>query len=213
MIRKSFLTVPLVCLICSASTAAIAQQEQTAPAEEEEHKGPPAGAMSNFELSSSVLIDGEALPEGLKCTRHGGDGLSPPLAWTGAPDGTEGYAIVMQHYPRGKFPGVDAPSHYWLVWDIPAATTGVERGNPESLGYEGSDKDMRRTGYTPPCSPNVEQSAGGAGDVHTYTITVYAVDGPLTDLPEKDDPSIVWDDVMAALQGHVLNADSLSFTD
>ena len=209
MIRLSTVSVPLICLVFSVSSMSIAQQADSAPPRPQpgEHKGPPPGAMSKFELGSSVLVDGEPLPDGLKCTRHGGDGLSPPLEWSGAPDDTKGFAIVMQHYPRGRYPGVDSPSHYWLVWDIPASITGIERGNPDSVGYVGSDKDMRRTGYTPPCSP--DDSKG----MHMYTITVYAVDGPLNALPERDDPSIVWDDVMAALKGHVLNAASLSFAD
>ena len=212
MIRRSSFLLPLMCLIFSVSSLVTAQKvaaqkAEPAPPPAGEHKGPPPGASSKFELSSSALINGGELPDGLKCTRHGGDGLSPPLQWTGAPDGTGGFVIVMQHYPRGRYPGVDSPSHYWLVWDIPASSAGVERGNPDSLGYEGSDKDMRSTGYTPPCSPK------GNGGIHSYTITVYAVDGALEALPEGDDASIVWDDVMAALKGHVLNAASLSFTD
>ncbi|MDB3935276.1 YbhB/YbcL family Raf kinase inhibitor-like protein [Granulosicoccus sp.] len=210
MIRMSFLSVALIGLIASVPSLIAAQQEKSEPPPRpavEEHKGPPPGAMGQFELSSSALTNGGELPNDLKCTRHGGDGLSPPLEWLGAPDNTGGFAIVMQHYPRGRFPGVDSPSHYWLVWDIPASTSRVERGNPDSFGNEGSDKDKRRTGYTPPCSP--DDSVGK----HTYTITVYAVDGPLEALPENDDPAIVWDDMMEALKGHVLNAASLSFTD
>ena len=192
--------------VLSSSTSVIAQQADTASKQSDEHAGPPAGAMGDFKLSSSEFTDGGELPDDLKCTRHGGDGESPPLEWSGAPEDTGSFVTVMQHYAVGRYPGVDSPSHYWLLWDIPASATGIERGNPEGLGYEGSDKDMRSTGYTPPCSPE------GTG-THTYTITVYAVDNSLDALPENDDPTIVWDDVMAALNSHVLNAASISFTD
>lgn len=157
-----------------------------------------------FALSSPALTDGAALPDDPKCSRDGGDGASPPLTWKNPPRGTEGYALVMHHYPHGTYPGIDAPSHYWLLWDVPASAAGIERGNPEGLGYEGADKDMRRTGYTPPCSP-----AGGA--THQYTITVYAVDGVLEGLPQQDDPSVTWADMMAALRTHVRGAASISF--
>ncbi|MDO6591587.1 YbhB/YbcL family Raf kinase inhibitor-like protein [Yoonia sp. 1_MG-2023] len=155
-------------------------------------------------MTSPALIDGGALPDDLKCTRDGGDGLSPPLAWSNVPPEAAGFAIVMHHYPHGTYPGVNAPSQYWLVWNIPADAEGVSRGNLESLGIEGSDKDTRATGYTPPCSP-----AGGA--THEYTIWVYALNAPLENLPSDDSIDVDWADVMAALDGHILDATSLTF--
>mgnify|MGYP000144428901 CR=1 FL=1 len=150
------------------------------------------------------MTDGGTLPDELKCTRDGGDGVSPLLHWENAPEDTQAYAIVMQHYPKGTYPGVNAPSHYWLVWNIPGDADGVARGNPDSLGIEGSDKDIRNTGYTPPCSPE------GSG-THEYTIWVYALDGPLAELPLVDDINISWGDVMEALNGHVLAGASMAF--
>ena len=139
----------------------------------------------------------------MKCTRDGGDGLSPPLSWENAPPQAEGYAVVMHHYPHGKYAGIDAPSHYWLLWDIPASVESLDHGNPDSIGYEGSDKDMRRIGYTPPCSQGTEK--------HTYVITVYAVDGTLNALPTDDDAAVDWQQMMDALRGHVVEAASISF--
>jgi Raf kinase inhibitor-like YbhB/YbcL family protein len=174
------------------------------PATAQQTPREPRADAREFTLTSAALVDGAALPADLRCTRSGGEGVSPPLSWDNAPNGTQAYAIVMQHYPKGTYPGVNAPSHYWLVWNIPADATGVARGNPTSLGFEGSDKDRRATGYTPPCSP------AGAG-THEYTIWVYALDAPLKDLPEQDDIGTGWTEVMAALNGHVLAGDSLSF--
>lgn len=164
----------------------------------------PAVAQERFRLTSPEIMDGGALPADLKCSRDGGDGVSPPLAWANAPAGTQGFAVIMQHYPRGKAEGVDVPSQYWLLWNIPATASGLERGNPASVGDEGADKDMRRTGYTPPCSP------AGSG-THTYTITVYALKGLLTTLPPHDDGSVDWRQMTAALEGHVLAKTTFSF--
>lgn len=144
------------------------------------------------------------MPESSKCTRDGGDGLTIPIDWSGAPNGTASYAVIMSHYPNNSVPGVDTPSHYWLAWNIPANVTSLPHGNPESIGDEGSDKDGTRVGYTPPCSP-----PGGAK--HAYTITVYALSEAPTTLGTGDNPSARYTDVMQAIDGKVLDAGSFTF--
>jgi Raf kinase inhibitor-like YbhB/YbcL family protein len=160
-------------------------------------------AQDNFTLSSAEIEDGGMLPATLKCTRDGGDGVSPPLAWSEVPEGTESLAVIMHHYPRGAVAGRDAPSQYWLLWNIPADTNALDRANPFSIGTEGADKDERHTGYTPPCSP--------AGSEHEYTITVYALDAALTSLPESDDISVDWETLTAAMNGRVITSSQISF--
>jgi Raf kinase inhibitor-like YbhB/YbcL family protein len=160
-------------------------------------------ALDSFTLSSAEIEDGGVLPAALKCTRDGGDGVSPPLAWSEAPGGTESLAVIMHHYPRGAVAGRDTPSQYWLLWNIPPNTSELERANPASIGDEGADKDERNTGYTPPCSP--------AGSEHEYTITVFALDAPLTSLPENDDISVDWETLTAAMAGKVITSSQISF--
>ena len=163
----------------------------------------PVAAQDYFTLTSPVLEDGGDLPADLKCTRDGGDGLSPPLEWVLVPEGTESLALTMHHYPNNAVPGIDPPSQYWLLWNIPPDTTALPRGNPDSIGDEGADKDRRSTGYTPPCSP--------PGPRHEYTITLYALDSPLDLLPAGDDLSADWTTVLEAVTGKVIAASSLSF--
>lgn len=166
----------------------------------------PVFAQEAFTVRSAELIDGGPLPEGLKCTRDGGDGVSPPLAWENAPAGTNGYAVIMHHYPKGRVAGVDAPSQYWLLWNIPATTTEIARGNPTSIGDEGADKDERSAGYTPPCSP------AGPPPPHEYTVTVYALSAPLAGLADHDDADVDWTAMTRAMEGLVLASSSLTFT-
>lgn len=161
----------------------------------------PSGVLT---LSSPLLVDGEALPASLKCARDGGTGQSPPLAWKGLPSGTESLAVVMHHFPHGTDPATDAPSHYWLLWNLPADTTSLPQGNPASLGTEGSDKDGHTTGYTPPCSP------GGAG-THAYTLTVYALSRAPTALGAVDSADVDWSDLITAIDGSVLDMATLGF--
>lgn len=160
-------------------------------------------AQEGFGLSSPAMKDGGMLPADLKCTRDGGDGVTPPLAWDRVPEGTKGLALIMHHYPRGRVEGVDAPSQYWLLWNIPPETRALPRGNPASIGDEGADKDERRTGYTPPCSP--------PGNLHKYTITLYALSAPLDKLPAQDDPNVDWSELTKAMDGKGLASSHISF--
>ncbi|MEO9526914.1 YbhB/YbcL family Raf kinase inhibitor-like protein [Roseibium sp.] len=162
-----------------------------------------AAAEALFNLTSPALEDGNRLPADLKCVRDGGDGVSPPLAWAGAPEGTKGFALIMHHYPRGTIEGRDAPSQYWLLWNIPADTRAIPRGNPGSIGDEGSDKDGNFTGYTPPCSP-------GAAS-HEYTITLFALAAAPETLPHRDSSAVDWARMTAALKGRVIAQSSLTF--
>ena len=159
--------------------------------------------VSGFTLTSPELTDGGNLPADLKCQRDGGDGVTPPLQWTGVPEGTKSLALIMHHYPHGTVEERDAPSQYWLLWNIPVDTRALPRGNPESIGDEGSDKDKRRTGYTPPCSP--------PGSKHKYIITLYALNAPLNTLPAKDDGDVDWSAMATAMQGKIIGSSSISF--
>lgn len=160
-------------------------------------------AQETIALTSPAILSGGDLPSDLKCSRDGGDGLSPPLAWSTVPDGTQSLAVIMQHYPRGKVPGTDAPSHYWLLWNIPEDTTAIPRGNPTSIGDEGADKDERRTGYTPPCSP--------LGARHEYTITLYALNAAPDALPAKDSPQVDWTEMTQAIEPLIISSSSITF--
>ena len=160
-------------------------------------------AQDTFILSSPAIIDGADLPAELKCTRDGGDGLSPPLLWTSLPEGTESLAVIMHHYPRGTVKGADAPSQYWLLWNVPLDTEELPRGNPASIGDEGSDKDGRHTGYTAPCSP--------PGAKHKYTITLYALSSPLDAVPTNDDITIDWTAMTTAMDGKIISSSYFSF--
>lgn len=165
--------------------------------------GGAAAAQDGFVLTSSALTEGGMLPASLKCSRDGGDGVAPPLAWGSVPEGTTSLALIMHHYPRNTVEVEDTPSQYWLLWNIPPETRELARGNPTSIGDEGADKDERGTGYTPPCSP--------AGSLHEYTITLYALSAPLNTLPAKDDLRVDWLAMTKAMDGKVIASSHISF--
>ena len=115
-------------------------------------------------LESPAFAPGGRIPDRFTC--EGGD-ASPPLGWSGAPQGTRGYALVCSDpdAPSGTF-------YHWAVYDIPAEAHGLaerqrtgERGGP----YVHALNDFGRPGYGGPCPPR------GHGP-HRYRFRLYAVD-------------------------------------
>lgn len=127
--------------------------------------GGSAGAAA-FELSSSAYNEGDTIPDKYECQNGGGENVSPPLAWTAGPVGTQSYAIIMRDldFNNGFL--------HWVMWDIPAATLSlpedVEQVYQPSVpaGAKQAPFNGSQIGYYGPCSPS---------SVNTYEITVYAL--------------------------------------
>ncbi|HIY24004.1 MAG TPA: YbhB/YbcL family Raf kinase inhibitor-like protein, partial [Candidatus Brachybacterium merdigallinarum] len=79
-----------------------------------------------FALSSRATPSGSVVAAQQLFTALGGENLSPDLAWSGAPEGTESYAITCYD--------PDAPTGsgfwHWIAWDLPAGTTSLPLGVP-----------------------------------------------------------------------------------
>jgi phosphatidylethanolamine-binding protein (PEBP) family uncharacterized protein len=90
-----------------------------------------------------------------------GMGISPPVAWTNAPDGTKGYAVVMHHNPP------DGSTHvYWVLAGLDGNITNLAE-NAMGIGQAGANTVNRNLGYAPPCSKGPGRKS--------YFITVYAL--------------------------------------
>ena len=142
---KAFLLGAVCCF--SLNTASSATQSQATP--------------DKFVLSSSQILDGGNLPTTYTCD---GRSTSPPLSWSGAPKGTQSFALIMDHQsPKGM-------RWYWMLYNIKAEATGIKSG--EALGQMGTNSVNGLKEYAPPCSK-------GPGK-KSYTYTVYALSAPLT---------------------------------
>lgn len=132
-------------------------------------EGLPHG-LPHFSLTSTDVRAGKPIPQQfLGCT---GTGVSPELAWSGAPAATRSYAVTIFD--------VDAPTGsgfwHWVAWDIPAGTTSLPTGAVLPAGAVNGTNDGGGPGYTGPCPP--------VGDVnHHYHFTVVALDAPSLQLP------------------------------
>jgi Raf kinase inhibitor-like YbhB/YbcL family protein len=105
-------------------------------------------------VSSSAFTEGASIPERHTCD---GEDVSPPLAWSGAPEGTAAYVLLVDDPDARSFV-------HWVVSDIPAEVTDVAEGSGGG-GVEGRN-DFGRHGWAGPCPPS---------GTHRYVVTVYAL--------------------------------------
>ena len=130
-----------------------------------------------------------------------GAGLSPALAWSGAPKTTKSYAITIDTIPGPLRLGeTEALKHfYFTVFNIPSTTASISTGakNTGTIGRNFKDTQL---GYSPPCS----QGPGAK----IYTITIYALSSELA-LAAQDATE---DALIKAMAGKVLSSGELSVT-
>ena len=127
-------------------------------------------------VNSAAFSQG-VLPQRFTC--HGGKGgkISPPLDWTGAPSGTKSYAIVVDDAAAPITPYI-----YWIVFDIPQATTDIQNGPQLPPGARQADNSLGQASYDPPCP----DTPG-----HSYRFTVYAL-GSTLNLPNGAPTLTAW---------------------
>ena len=101
-----------------------------------------------------------------------GENLAPALEWSGAPDGTKAFAIVV-HDPDA--PLVDGYTH-WVAYGIASDATGLPEGGEGPVQGLNS---MGEEGYTGPAPPP------GHGP-HHYYFWIYALDEDLALPPGLD---------------------------
>ena len=138
-------------------------------------------------LTSPAFTTQGAIPARLTCN---GEDTSPPLAWSGAPAGTQSFALIVDD------PDAPDPKHprqtwvHWLVYNLPADCTGLPEGGPLPPGARLGLNDWRRADYGGPCPP-VGQ--------HRYFHKLYALDAVLPDLKHPTKGALE-----QAMKGHVL---------
>src|SRR6266536_2438083 len=98
--------------------------------------------MAEFELRSDAFGDGEPIPARYTCE---GEDVSPPLAWTGVPEGAVSLALICDDpdAPSGTFT-------HWVAWGIDPSTGGLAEG--QSAPREGPN-GFGSGGYRGPCPP------------------------------------------------------------
>ena len=142
----------------------------------------------SLELASDAFSSGQSIPAKYSCV---GRNISPELAWTEPPVGTQSFALIMDD--------PDAPMGTWVHWvlfNIPAE----RRELPEDLPVTGKSIDpdaifvgtnsSGKVGYDGPCPP---------GGTHRYYFKLYALDTTIALLP-----GATRETVLREMEGHIL---------
>jgi Raf kinase inhibitor-like YbhB/YbcL family protein len=148
------------------------------------------GTPVSFTIMSPVFSRNGEVP-----ARHTCDGqdVSPPLNWSGLPEGTKSLALIVDD-PDAPDPA--APQMTWVHWvlyNIPPGATGLAEGVKSAELPKGTREglnDWRRTGYGGPCPPIGR---------HRYFHKLYALDTVLPDLGRATKQ-----DLEKAMKGHIL---------
>lgn len=118
---------------------------------------------------------------------HMRENVSPPLRWTGVPQGAKSLALVMDDPDASSVPFV-----HWLIFDIPADVTQLPEGASRNApgGARQGKNNFGDTGYDGPQPP---------GGTHRYYFHLYALDEKI-DLP----PGATRPQLDRAMHGHIL---------
>ncbi len=99
-----------------------------------------------MKLWSNDFQNNQDIPSRFTCD---GENISPHLAWSDPPPGTESLALIC-HDP-------DAPVGDWIHWfvhDIPPLTRELSRGGPPPAGAKEVVNDFGYSRYGGPCPPS-----------------------------------------------------------
>lgn len=145
-------------------------------------------------VTSSAFPTGQPVP---KLYTEDGANRSPPLAWSGAPSGTQEFALICDD-PDAPSP---QPWVHWVIYGIPAdvntlpeGIAAVQRLSSPVTAVQGKNSwpSGQTLGYRGPAPPK------GDG-VHHYHFKVYALDGRLS-----VQPGLTKEQLLSAMQGRIL---------
>ncbi len=144
----------------------------------------------SFIITSAAFSNNEEIPKRYTCD---GENISPPLSWSGLPEGTESLVLIMDDPDA---PDPEAPKVtwvHWLLYNLPPTATSLSENiginDLPNMTKQGIN-DWKRTGYGGPCPPIGR---------HRYFYKLYALDTMLPDLGKATKAQLE-----AAIQGKII---------
>lgn len=141
---------------------------------------------ASLQVTSTAFAEGTSIPAKYTCN---GNDVSPPLAFSGIPSGTQSIAVICDD--------PDAPSGtfvHWVLFNLPASTASLSENVPNldtlTNGARHGVNDFGTSSYGGPCPPS---------GTHRYYFKVYALDTMLS-LPAGSTKA----QVVSAMTGHIL---------
>jgi Raf kinase inhibitor-like YbhB/YbcL family protein len=159
-------------------------------------------------LTSPAFTDGGVIP--LKHTQPGHD-ISPPLAWSGAPDSTVSFVLIVHDADAAAGDGTDDMLH-WLVWNIPGSATALPEGvaqGPQTMlpgmtaatGRGGGAPGVRQISVSGPYYRG--PAAPATGPAHHYIFELYALDTLINVQPVGMTPAATRAALLDAMKTHI----------
>jgi len=143
-----------------------------------------------MKIESTAFASGAGIPAKYTCS---GEGVSPPLSWSGVPESAKTLALVVDD-PDAPDPAAPRRTWvHWVIYDIPAASTGLPEGagnSAPSAPAKAAQNDSSRPTYGPPCPPIGK---------HRYFFKLYALDIELPALEPANNAALE-----RAMQGHTV---------
>src|SRR5579862_461234 len=168
-------------LVVSAASAAGAQNPPGGAPPTPQGRGRGGGrgggrgrAVAVMTLTSIGFKDGESMP---KKYSQAGEELSPPLAWSGAPDSAKSFVLIVHDLDGAVGTnGTDDVLH-WLAWNIPGTSRSLPQGVSQGPELPDGTRQISVSGpyYRGPAAP-------ATGPVHHYLFELYALDSKI-DVP------------------------------
>lgn len=150
-------------------------------------------APARLTVSSPAFSQGASIPDRYAAE---GENISPPLSWSGAPEGTRSFVVMMEDPAVPTNP----PFVHWTLYNLPADSTQLAQavpGGPTVPGMQGvlqGPNDYGSLGYYGPRPPKEDPA-------HPYHFQVFALD---TELDLRFGASRA--ELLEAMRGHVLAA-------
>jgi Raf kinase inhibitor-like YbhB/YbcL family protein len=158
--------------------------------------GPDGTPSSSFNLTSSAFAEGGTIPTVSTCS---GANTSPPLAWSGAPAGTQSFAVVLSDLSISLV--------HWVIYDIPPSAPGLPASVEASYApsnvtgaHQTVSVQTSTVGYYGPCPSRPPPT-------HTYQFAVYALD--VATLPGASQ-NTTRTDAIAAIAAHRVGMGTLT---
>jgi Raf kinase inhibitor-like YbhB/YbcL family protein len=150
-----------------------------------------------MQITSTAFQEGGKIPQPYVMPGAGGQNISLPLTWSGAPAGVQSFALSMvDPHPVAR------NWVHWLVINLPPDTASLAEGASGQNMPPGAvelHNSWGKPGYGGPQPPK------GTGD-HPYVVTIYALSVPKLDLkPDTDLAGFT-----RSLEGKILGQASLT---
>ena len=160
----------------------------------------PAAAGPAMTMTIAAFPDGGQIPVRFSQAAEGaapGEGTSPAIRWSNPPAGTQSFVLNMHDMDVARNKTTDDQAH-WVVWNIPATSTGLAEGVPKGSQLPDGSYQISATGpmYRGPGAP-------ANGPPHHYVFELFALDTKLAVEPAAD-AFETRTNVLKAMQGHIL---------